>query len=60
KGSSAYVEVDGGIAASTAERVCAAGANVLAAGSSVFGAANRAEAIDELRRLGDAGIAQRL
>lgn len=43
------LEVDGGITAATAPIVTAAGANVLVAGSAVFGAADRAAAIAELR-----------
>ena len=43
------LEVDGGIAASTAPLVLEAGANVLVAGSSVFGQADRAAAIRALR-----------
>ena len=43
------LEVDGGIDRETAGLVKAAGANVLVAGSSVFKAADRAEAIRELR-----------
>lgn len=43
------LEVDGGINASTARLAVEAGANVLVAGSSVFGAENRAEAIKAIR-----------
>ena len=43
------LEVDGGITAATAPIVTAAGANVLVAGSAVFGATDRAGAIAELR-----------
>ena len=43
------VEVDGGIAADTAPAVVAAGANVLVAGSSVFGQPDRRAAIEALR-----------
>lgn len=43
------VEVDGGIATSTAPRAVAAGADVLVAGSAIFGAPNRASAISDLR-----------
>jgi len=41
--------VDGGINAETAKRVVAAGANALVAGSFIFGADDRIEAIKELR-----------
>ena len=43
------IEVDGGIDASTAPLVTAAGANVLVAGSAVFGKADRAAAIRAIR-----------
>lgn len=43
------LEVDGGIAAGTAAQVKEAGANVLVAGSAVFGKEDRAEAIQALR-----------
>ena len=43
------LEVDGGIDPSTAPLVKAAGANVLVAGSAVFGKADRAEAISNIR-----------
>ena len=43
------VEVDGGIDAVTAPLVLEAGANVLVAGSAVFGKADRAAAIAALR-----------
>ena len=42
------IQVDGGIAPATAPVVAAAGANVFVAGSSVFGAADRAKAIEEM------------
>ena len=46
-----HLEVDGGIGAATAPQVLAAGANILVAGSSVFGSrGSRAEAIAQLRR----------
>lgn len=43
------IEVDGGISKATASLVVQAGANVLVAGSAVFGQENRKEAISELR-----------
>lgn len=43
------IQVDGGITAETAPLVKAAGANVLVAGSAVFGKPNRAAAIQALR-----------
>lgn len=43
------IEVDGGITVETAVQAVQAGANILVAGSSVFGAADRKQAIWELR-----------
>jgi ribulose-phosphate 3-epimerase len=43
------IEIDGGIDAQTARRAVEAGANVLVAGTSVFGAEDRAQAIRALR-----------
>lgn len=43
------IEVDGGISEVTAANIKKAGANVLVAGSSIFGAENRAAAIQTLR-----------
>jgi ribulose-phosphate 3-epimerase len=50
------LEVDGGIAVSTAGRVAAAGANVFVAGSSIFGSGAYAAAIDALRAAATAGV----
>jgi len=47
-----HIEVDGGINAATAKSVIEAGADVLVAGSSVFGASDRAAAIRCLRQAG--------
>jgi ribulose-phosphate 3-epimerase len=44
------LEVDGGISAKTVGRVTSAGANVLVAGTAVFGQPDRRSAIDALRR----------
>jgi ribulose-phosphate 3-epimerase len=44
------VEVDGGIDAQTAGQAVDAGANILVAGTSVFGAADRRQAVAALRR----------
>jgi ribulose-phosphate 3-epimerase len=49
-GLSTDLEVDGGIAPETARSVVDAGANVLVAGSAIFGQADRAAAIRALRR----------
>ncbi|WP_138493104.1 ribulose-phosphate 3-epimerase [Paenibacillus pinistramenti] len=46
---SLHIEVDGGITAETAPIVVEAGADVLVAGSAVFGRSDRAEAIREIR-----------
>ncbi|MGW9826182.1 ribulose-phosphate 3-epimerase [Brevibacterium pityocampae] len=43
------LQVDGGVSAATVDRVVDAGANVLVAGSAVYGADSPAAAIDELR-----------
>jgi ribulose-phosphate 3-epimerase len=43
------IEVDGGVNAETARLVAAAGANVLVAGNAVFGRADRADAIRQIR-----------
>ena len=58
-GSAAELEVDGGVNYETAPRVTAAGATVLVAGSSVFGAKEGiAKAIAEIRRRAGAGAAR--
>ena len=44
------LEVDGGISPKTARRVVAAGADVLVAGSAVYGAGDPAAAVEALRR----------
>lgn len=51
-GSSATIEIDGGVNLSTAPDLIAAGADVLVAGSFVFGAPNPHKAIDDLLALG--------
>jgi len=45
------IEVDGGINASTARQVIAAGANILVAGSAVYGAPDMTQAIKDIRGL---------
>lgn len=52
------IEVDGGISSATAAAVTSAGARVLVAGSAVFGAADRAGAIADIRRAGLAGASK--
>ena len=44
------IEIDGGINQTTAAEVIAAGANILVAGSAVYGAPDIAEAIRTIRR----------
>ncbi len=44
------IEVDGGLSAQNASEVTRAGANVIVAGSAVFGASDRAAAIADIRR----------
>lgn len=53
------IEIDGGINASTIEDITEAGANVLVAGSAVYGSDDYAETITELKRLGEKGWAKR-
>lgn len=55
KGVSPLIQVDGGITAQTAGAVCAAGADVLVAGSAVFGAADRVSAMEEILQAARAG-----
>ena len=52
------VEVDGGISAKNVADVASAGANVFVAGSAVFGAPDRAAAIADIRRAGQAGVSK--
>lgn len=49
RGLNVYVQVDGGITADNASLAIGAGADILVAGSSVFKAKDRKEAIDKLR-----------
>ncbi len=58
-GVSPLVEVDGGIVSANAGKVVSAGANVLVAGSSVFGKPDRAQAIDAIRKSAATGIARK-
>ncbi|MGL1931157.1 MAG: ribulose-phosphate 3-epimerase [Desulfotalea sp.] len=53
------IEIDGGINASTISNACEAGANVLVAGSAVYGSNDYAETITELKRLGEEGWAKK-
>jgi ribulose-phosphate 3-epimerase len=52
RNSSAIIEVDGGVGLHNAEKLLQAGARVLVAGSSVFGAADPKKAIADLKALG--------
>lgn len=52
------IEVDGGIHAGNVAEVVASGANVVVVGSSVFGAADRALAIEELRANAEGGVSK--
>ncbi|MFN0083922.1 MAG: ribulose-phosphate 3-epimerase [Blastocatellia bacterium] len=51
RGSDARIEIDGGIGLDNVSRVVAAGAEILVAGSAVFGAPDPGEAVRNLRRL---------
>ncbi|MEQ4301987.1 ribulose-phosphate 3-epimerase [Plantactinospora sp. B6F1] len=51
------IEVDGGIAADTIEQAAAAGADAFVAGTAVYGAADPAAAVTELRRLAERAVA---
>ena len=53
KFSSARIEIDGGVGLGNAAEVVAAGAEILVAGSAVFGAENPAEALKELLRIAE-------
>ena len=50
------IEVDGGVCLDNIEDVVAAGANVLVAGSAVFGKENPAQAVIDLREKGNLGL----
>lgn len=58
-GVSPLIEVDGGLSARNAAEVTSTGANVIVAGSAVFGAADRAAAIAAIREAGVSGIAKK-
>jgi ribulose-phosphate 3-epimerase len=59
KNPGAFLEVDGGIDATTVDRVVEAGANVLVAGTFVFGASDIPGAIRTLRERGNAAARKR-
>ncbi len=50
RGLATEIQVDGGINAQTASLVAKAGANVLVAGSAIFGSDNPAQAVQEIRK----------
>lgn len=52
------IEVDGGVGIGNAEDIVAAGANVLVAGSAVFGAEDPAAAVTAIREAGERGLAR--
>ncbi len=54
RGLTVDIEVDGGITVDNIAEVCAAGANVIVSGSGVYGTADRAATIGEMRRRGEA------
>ena|SRR5690625_728187 len=51
-----WVQVDGGVSASTIERCAEAGADVFVAGSAVYGAENAAAAVEDLRARAHAAV----
>lgn len=53
------IEVDGGIAADTIEQAAAAGADAFVAGTAVYGAADPAVAVTQLRQLAERQLAER-
>ncbi len=59
RGVSPLVEVDGGVGAANAAQIVEDGANVLVAGSAVFGAEDRAAAISQIRDAGRQGLTRR-
>ena len=52
-GGEVWIQVDGGVSASTIEQCAEAGADVFVAGSAVYGAESAADAVDTLRALAD-------
>ncbi len=54
RGGEIWIQVDGGVSAQTIEQCAEAGADVFVAGSAVYGAADAAAAVDELRALVEA------
>lgn len=60
RGVEPLIEVDGGVTLDNVADVCAAGANVIVAGSAVFRSPDPAKAVEDLRAAGRAGLARRL
>lgn len=58
-GGEVWLQVDGGVSASTIERCAEAGADVFVAGAAVYGAPDAAAAIRELRELAEAAAPHR-
>lgn len=58
-GVSPLIEVDGGVSEANAGEICAAGANVIVAGSAVFKKDDRAAAIQAIKDAGQLGISKR-
>ena len=56
RGLSTHIQVDGGVSPKTAHIVAEAGADVLVAGSAVYGAENPAQAIDDIRTKAEAAF----
>lgn len=57
RGTTVRIEIDGGISVGTAAQVVAAGAEILVAGSSIFGKADPAVALRELRAVAETASA---
>ena len=60
RGVEPLIEVDGGIGMDNVADICAAGANVIVAGSAVFRSDDPAKVVDDLRQAGRVGLAKRL
>ena len=60
RGVEPLIEVDGGVGMDNVADVCAAGANVIVAGSAVFRSDDPAKVVEDLRQAGRTGLAKRL
>ena len=56
RGLKTRIQVDGGVSPKTAHIVAEAGADVLVAGSAVYGAENPSQAIDDIRTKAEAAF----